>query len=337
MRTTHAILSVSLCLGLGQPAAHAGVLGKLLGGGNDRHEGAMQAAPQKIKITGWRKDLLQMRSDAERGKMRFGDVFSKQKLFTNIASGREQQLGFDSESGAKSATDPRSKFVLIRDFMAQQGIKESYHNEHVLAVATPSDAQPISIFDVAPQKAEHLGRMMRGVLRADQVQARRGQFPSWFAHVSLPDKISIPYLHIHGEETVGAAFTPTLDSSKVRDWRQFLGQNQYNSVHKESGFEVFAGPANNSPSGWEVVAVADASLAPKGLSAADDALLGKMVLQVGEAAVAPGRGVTAGHIEVTRDDSRLVVRAVNYGSHAFDKERAELEKLRREREAKESR
>src|SRR5258706_176119 len=75
-----------LSLGLGASAAQASPFGKLFGGGGDRHQAAMQGG-QKVNITGWRKDLLKLRADAESGKKKFGDVFDKAKLFANIASG----------------------------------------------------------------------------------------------------------------------------------------------------------------------------------------------------------------------------------------------------------
>src|SRR5690349_4816281 len=94
------IAIVGLSLGLGISSAHAYPFSNMFGGGNNRHEAAMQG--QKGPKAPWQKDLLKLRSDAERGKLRFGDVFAAKKLFANIASGREQQLGFDSESGARS-------------------------------------------------------------------------------------------------------------------------------------------------------------------------------------------------------------------------------------------
>jgi hypothetical protein len=312
-------------IGLGAPSALAAQPASALT--KERHTAAQLA---KGKTPGWQKDLTKMRAAAESGRAGFADVFSRDKLLRGIAQGREQQLGFDQEAGARSAADARSKFVIIRDFSAQGSVLKNFHTEHVLAVATPAGKQPISIFDVEPHKVEHLGRMMRAVLRSDQVQAKRGQFKSWYAHVSLPDKISIPYLHIHGEEQIGAAYTPTLESKTIRDWPRFLKENGYTAVGApRNGFQLFAGKAGNSPSGWEVVAVADAATSPRQLDAKSDELLGRMIVEVGQAAVDKSRGVTAGHVEVARDDSRLVVRAVNYQSHAFDAERAELERQAR--------
>ena len=331
-----------LSLGLAGPA-HAGLAERLFGKkpaaqaapapapGASRHETARLSAS---KTPRWQRELDKLRGDAESGKARFGDVFARGKLLANIKSGREEQVGFDKEGGAQDPADARSKFVMIRDFSALKAVRADFHAEHVLAVATPSDRQPISIFDVAPQKAEHLGRMVRAVLKADQVQAKRGQFKSWFAHVSLPDKITIPYLHVHGEEQIGAAFTPTVDSAGVRDWGKFLRQNGYTEAQRDQGFTVHVGARDNAPSGWEVIAVADAPLATGKLDGKSDELLGKMVLAVGQGATV-GRGITGGHIEVQRDDQRLVVRAVNYQSRAFDVERAEMQRLRELQEAEE--
>lgn len=268
---------------------------------------AAQAAPR------WQNRLARLSALARQSHLP-EVAFERNRLLGSIHLGYETYLGHDKAQGAIDPSEDVSKFVLIRDFAARKAVEmeRRWQREHVLAIATPRGGQPTHLLDVDPAYAHHLGRMVRTVLSMDQMHGPARQFGRWTASASLPGRVIIPFLHVHGEQFAGPA---TIDSASVRDWPSFVAGARYQSVVKRGDYEIFARPYGLGPSGWDVIAIAAARFGtPKTINTSHDALLGQMFLELGQIALDPAREQTAGHIELARDDSQIVLRAVNYDS-----------------------
>jgi hypothetical protein len=217
--------------------------------------------------------------------------FEKATLLQGIRRGDETMHRFDSESGATSPEDPRSKFVVISD---RSG------GGHYLAIPTPNGgASPSSIFAVQSAGADHLGRMWRSILTQAALPRRHAKWSAW---VHLPKSAAIDILHVHGT---------TPDSDAVGDWPSYLKTNGYALERRATDYALYVHPGRG-PSGRTVVAVADARLGtPGSLTTATDGALGQMLLAV--AAEAKKRGIESGKIAVNVNEGQIVVRTEGGG------------------------
>jgi len=235
---------------------------------------------EKISARGNKRPWLSFLSGfSSGGESGGGQAFVRGKLLARIADGDEKVVTFDRQSGAQQPGDARSRFVVITDHGS---------GKHVLGIPTVQGAtQATSIFDHKNLVPSEVGAIFRTVLEADHRVMGR-VVPSWRARVNLPDRISQDILHVHGDSG------------------------------SSSGRGMLSGPtaARGDYTMHEGMALAaTSSVATAKLSASDDELLGKMVMDV--ARTAESRGITDGSIEVSRTDKDLTVRLVTGSSFRF--------------------
>jgi hypothetical protein len=242
---------------------------RLLGvGGNDAPAAARPARAPRLSL------------DEERE-----NPFEKATLLAGIRSGREKMHAFDSEGGATSPGDARSKFVVVSDHLG---------GDHYLAIPTPNGPAPSSLYAVHADGAEPLGRMWRAMLTQRGLPSSRSNWSAW---VHLPGSAAIDILHVHGTRARGES---------VADWPGYVQKHGYTLAQTTSDYQLYVHP-QRGPSGRTVVAIGDARLGrPGALTRAGDGALGRMLLAV--AAEAKRRGIRTGKVAVHVSESRVVVR-----------------------------
>lgn len=279
---------------------------------NDRAQPA-RGYTQRANAPRWERSMVRMRENAPlRGK----DVFERHNLFSGLRAGSHTLISYDAEGGATSMTDPRSEFAMIEAYDSSPG------RVHLLAITTDADYQPISLFDTPASKAPVIGRMFRTILNAPRLPAvsglsRPSHFDQWTANISLPGKMTIPYLHVHGENKVHHGVQPSIDTTKVTDWDAFAVDNGYvvDASRSGNGFTVYNHPGRG-PNRWRTLVVADKRLGrPSQLTAQADDLIGKMVMAGSDAVMSAEDREPGGHIEMFRDDQQLVVRVARREPH----------------------
>lgn len=275
------------------------------------------------KLEHWRKKRLNATDN-------FG-AFCRPNLLKNIEKGSITLLDFDRARGAQSCSSRACKFVIIRKRSAR--MNQGLMGEKVLGIPTARQKkQPLCVLDVKNSKLGELGRIMRAVLTCPErihppnaPGANRAEgdcYTDWVASVHLPNALTMPVLHVHGQ----------FRQRKVRDRitisKELLQQCSY-KTHKgvkhrrgtRAGSYDLLHSQKNALHRWEVVALARTPdgkpvklsdwLDRSGPRANElDLLVARMVKDVYRQAVK--HGTTFGQVVIDRDDPNLVVRAVRH-------------------------
>jgi hypothetical protein len=266
---------------------------------------ARSAAPALVKpliVRRWQRDLEDHRRDVNRGGR--GSVFLRHNLLGEVAQRSRKLFDFDRAGGARNFTDPKSKFVLVEAF------DNTPRTPHHLTIATGVKFQPTHLFDVPAWEAATVGGMVRLALGSHRYA---GAFQNWIASVSLPGKLTIPILHVHGEPHVHAGFGETRPTAAVKDWDAYARSKGYRQVEvdENAGYRMYVPGSKGAVDHWKVIVVAtDASIVPAKLTAAHDELLGRMYLDGARQLLSKVERGPFGYIEVARNDKQLVVRVV---------------------------
>jgi hypothetical protein len=288
-----------------------------------------EARPHKKPKASWEGKLEHWRKKRLTATDNFG-AFCRPNLLANIKKGSITLLDYDHAQNAKSCSSRACKFVIIRKRSARidQGLK----GEKVLGIPTERqkvEKQPLCVLDVKRTKLDELGRIMRAVLTCperihppDANRAKGDRYTDWVASVHLPNALTMPVLHVHGQfrqQKVRDRITISKELLQQRDYKTHKGvkhrrgtrAGSYDLLHSQS----------NALHRWEVVALARG---PDGkpiklsdwLERSDpqasklDHLVARMVKDVYRQAVK--HGTTFGQVVIDRDDPNLVVRAVRH-------------------------
>jgi hypothetical protein len=272
------------------------------------------------KLEHWRKKRINATDN-------FG-AFCRPNLLKNIERGSITLLDYDHAQGAQSCSSRACKFVIIRKRSAR--IDQGLNGEKVLGIPTARqrvEKQPLCVLDVKRNKLGELGRIMRAVLTCPERihppdQSKGDRYSDWVASVHLPNALTMPVLHVHGQ------FRQRKVRERVTISKELLQQCNYKThkgVKHRRGTRVgsydLLHSQKNALHRWEVVALARTPdgkpiklsdwLDRSGAKTNEmDLLVARMMKDVYRQAVK--HGTTFGQVVIDRDDPNLVVRAVRH-------------------------
>ncbi len=228
-------------------------------------------------------DRLESRARAGKG---LAAALLPQKILAGYKTKKFTIVAFDQGGSAQRPEDRASKFVVIQSIGGQN---------HLLGIPTPTRSgggrENVSwLHRVKPDKAAHLGRMVRGTLEA---LASRVPGQPTEAFVNMPGgALTVGTLHVHGVARRKAS---------SRDWAAFERQQGNDRVPKTlpgNGYQLY-----RTRDGFVALASKEAG-APNKLGAAGDKLVGQMFIDASRAAIAAG---VTGQIAMSRSSDRIAV------------------------------
>lgn len=287
------------------------------------------ARPHKKPKASWEGKLEHWRKKRLTATGNFG-AFCRPNLIENIKTGSITLLDYDHAQNARSYSSRACRFVIIRKRSARMG--RGLRGEKVLGIPTVRqkvENQPLCVLDVKGNKLGEMGRIMRAVLTCperihppDAGRAKSDRYTDWVASVHLPNALTMPVLHVHGQfrqRKVRDRITISKELLQQRSYKTHTGVKHRQGT-KAGSYDLLHSQ-KNALHRWEVVALARTPdgkpiklsdwLDRSGPKANQlDLLVARMMKDVYRQAVK--HGTTFGQVVIDRDDPNLVVRAVRH-------------------------
>ena len=204
------------------------------------------------------------------------------------SSGRARFLSKTLLKMPRIAGGKDTGFAIIRDRKAESA---PWQKDHLLAVPSGEGDQPVWLHQVKdPRFLGRMARRLSGTLQS--IHKDKGGFADIALWVNLPNRISMPVLHLHAK-----------GRPKVKRYAEVNRRNYREISAKGKGdYRVFKAKSENLASPFVLVAKT-----PK-TNSARDRLLGMMMMDAGTTATSTG--IYNGRIEVSVTDSLIKVRVV---------------------------